>query len=219
MRNCFQILESLGMPSVRGILQVGASTGQEIPLFLQYGVQFAALIEPLDGPFAVLRERCAGLPGYLPMQVLCGSRDGEEVDFHVSSNNGESSSILPPARHLADYPWVQFPATIRLQSFTLDRIFATVAAHQPEIAQAVDLLFMDVQGAELEVLKGANAVLHQVNAIYTEVGMGGGYEGDVELTDLMHYLRAYGFRLYELEFGYTGWGNAMFVKRPPGANA
>lgn len=206
------------MPKVRGILQVGANTGQEIDLFRKQGVEFAALIEPLDGPFSVLQARCVPVSGYLPVQVLCGSRDGAIVDFHVSSNNGESSSMLAPARHLVDYPWVQFPATVQIRTFTLDRVLASIGASRPEIAQVIDLLFMDVQGAELEVLKGANAVLHQVSAVYTEVGMGGGYDGDVEFTEVIHYLRNYGFRLYEAEFNDAGWGNAMFVKRPPGSD-
>ena len=214
MREPFEIIAALGLPRPQGVLQVGANSGQEIPYFVHHGVTHAAMIEPLDGPFAMLAQNCAGLSDYMPVQALCASVDGREIEFHVASNNGESSSIFKPANHLADYPWVQFPATVKLQSFTLDRVYNAIAAQRPDIAAAFDLLFMDVQGAELEVLKGASHVLNQVNYIYTEVGIGGGYEGDVELIDLMHYLRAFDFRLFELGMNAEGWGNALFIKKP-----
>lgn len=215
MKEVFEILDSLRLPHPRGVLQVGANTGQEVPYFVKHGVRYAAMIEPLEEPLAELAERCRDLPGYLPVRALCSSRDGQMVDFHISSNFGESSSILKPANHLTDYPWVQFPTIARMESFTLDRVFGAITSHHPDIAAAIGLLFMDVQGAELEVLKGANSVLHQVSYIYTEVGIGGGYEGAVELIDLMNYLRVYGFKAYELSLNAEGWGNAFFVKKAP----
>jgi FkbM family methyltransferase len=210
MRTLFEIIAALQLPMPRGVLQVGASSGQEIDYFRANGIVHAALIEPLPAPFAQLSVRCAEV-GYLAVQALCGEIDGEEVDFFVASNNGESSSILRPARHLRDFPWVSFPQTLRMSTFTLDRILATIRAHHLDLAQAIDLLYMDVQGAELRVLQGANATLHQVRYIYTEVGIGGGYEDDVELLKLAQFLRVYGFRLYELETDSTGWGNAFFI--------
>ena len=56
------------------------------------------------------------------------------------------------------------------------------------------------------------AVLQQVRYIYTEAGVGGGYDGSVELIDLQLFLRHYGFKLHELEMNAEGWGNAMFIK-------
>ena len=213
MRGPCEIIASLDLPAPTGVLQVGASSGQEIGYFLNHGISHAALVEPLDGPFAVLRERCAGLGGFLPVQALCGSRDGEVVEFHVATNNGESSSLLKPLRHLTDYPFVGFPGTVGIQTFTLDRILAAIANQRPDIAQAIKLLFMDVQGAEMKVLHGANAVLHQVDYIYTEVGVGGSYEGDAPLEELIAFLKTYDFRIHELEMNREGWGNAMFIKR------
>lgn len=215
MRESLEIIASLGFRKPTGVLQVGANIGQEIPYFLAHGLQYAAMIEPLDGPFASLAQHCAGLPDYVPIQALCGSADGCTVEFHVASNNGESSSLLAPARHLQDYPWVQFPHTLTLHTFTLDRVFAALRQQRPEVADALDLLFMDVQGAELEVLKGAQNVLTRVRYIYTEVGHGGGYTGAAELIELMHYLRAWGFLLFDVSMNAEGWGNALFIRRVP----
>lgn len=213
MLGALELIAALRLPAVRGIIQVGASSGQEVAYFRDHGVQFAALIEPLPQPYGELVSACSGLPGYLPVNALCGTSDEEWVEFHVATNEGQSSSILKPAQHLLDYPWVQFPQTVRMQTTTLDRVFQAVKTHRPEIADAADLLFMDVQGAELHVVKGGNSVLNKVQYIYTEVGIGGGYENAVELIDLQLHLRAYGFKLFELEMNAQGWGNAFFIKK------
>ena len=126
---------------------------------------------------------------------------------------GKAAAFCNPPITSRTTPGVQFGAAEKLHTFTLDRIYSAITSSRPDIAQAIDLLYMDVQGAELEVVKGGNAVLNRVRYIFTEVGSGGGYQGDVELIELMQYLRAYGFKLHELEIGTTGWGNAFFVKR------
>jgi FkbM family methyltransferase len=213
MRNPFEIIRSLRLAPVTGVLQVGANTGQEMPLFLEQGVRYGTLIEPIDGPFAALKERCAGLPGYALVQALCGSVDGDEVDFHLASNNGESSSILKPARHLKDHAWVTFPHVVRVKAVTLDSVVKLVSRQRPEIPAATNLLYMDVQGAELKVLQGASHVLDAVTYIYSEVGIGGSYEDDVELLDLLKFVRRWNFKLYDLESEHFGFGNALLVKR------
>lgn len=213
MRTPFDIIGSLGFPPVTGVLQVGASNGQEVPLFLAHGVRRATMIEPLDGPFADLKARCADLPDYVMVQAVCGSKDDEEVEFHVASNNGESSSILRPTRHLHDHAWVTFPQILRVKSVTLDTVVNLVYSYRPEIVASTNLLYMDAQGAELKILSGAHNVLNSISYIYTEVGVGGSYEGDVELIDLQKFLRPYNFKLYDLQSEHFGFGNGLFVKR------
>lgn len=69
---------------------------------------------------------------------LCGSRDGETVEFHIATDNGANGSIFAPNSHLVHHPHIHFPETISLPTFTLDRIFATLAQHRPDIARRID---------------------------------------------------------------------------------
>lgn len=212
MQGPLEIIRSLNLPAPTGVLQVGTSIGQELGYFASGGISHGAFIEPLDGPFSILSQRCAGIPTFLPIQALCGSRDGETVEFHVATNNGESSSIFAPKSHLVHYPHIHFPETISLPTFTLDRIFATLAQHRPDVARQIDLLYMDVQGAELDVLKGAELTLRRIRYIHTEVGLGDGYDGAAPVEEVILMLRDHGFRIHELEIGDSGWGNAMFIR-------
>lgn len=202
----------------RGVVQVGANAGQELQQFYDHGVHQGVFIEPLDAPFAVLQRLCAPVPGYLPIQALCGAKDGEEVTFHVANNFGASSSMLKPLAHLDEYPHVHFVAEQKITSFTLDRILAAAHHHRPDLAGNLSLLYMDVQGAELNVLKGAVTTLQQIDYIYTEIGLGGTYENDVPVEDLILFLKLFDFRLVEMTLigdgaGGGGVGNALFCRR------
>ena len=214
MRDPIQIIEAFNLERPRGLIQIGASAGREIAYFYNSGITKAVLIEPLSGPFEVLKAQTANLPNYLLVNALCGSENGKAVDFFVSTNNGESSSILPPAKHLTDYPQVGFTKIEGLSTVTADHIMERVNAVRPDVFESIDFLFIDVQGAELEVLKGAAATLRRLKYIYTEVGTGDGYHGAAHLADMMQFLRGYGFNLYEMQANLDGWGNAMFIKIP-----
>jgi FkbM family methyltransferase len=60
----------------------------------------------------------------------------------------------------------------------------------------VDGIWMDAQGAELDILKGAGTILNGVQFIMTEAGLKPYYEGHTMKTDIDNYLLDYGF--YEL---------------------
>jgi FkbM family methyltransferase len=208
----FQRLIALGRP-VGGVVQVGANIGQEIPAFERYGVGWAIMIEPLDEPFRKLAKFCRGRDRFIPVQALCSSLEGVEYEFFVASNRGESSSLLPPARHRTAYPKVEFPTSVRLVSTTVDAVVARAVAQHPELPVGqLDTLMIDVQGAELKVLMGAALLLQQVRQIYTEVSYDL-YEGGATLEELQAFLGSFGFSLNTVELNHHGWGDALFLKR------
>ncbi|MGQ3047064.1 MAG: FkbM family methyltransferase [Niveispirillum sp.] len=217
MLSALEIIAKLRCPMPKGVVQVGANAGQELQSFYDAGVHQGVFIEPLDAPFTVLQRLCASVPGYLPIQAVCGARDGEDVTFHVANNFGASSSTLKPLGHLEDYPHVDFVAEQKLTSFTLDRVMDTVHHHRPDLSGNLSLLYMDVQGAELSVLKGATRTLQHIDYIYTEIGLGDTYENDVAMEDLFMFLKMFGFRLVEMTMigdgaGGGGAGNAFLCR-------
>lgn len=72
---------------------------------------------------------------------------------------------------------------------------------------------MDVQGAEPDVLKGAELTLKRIRHIHTEVGLDDGYDGAAPVEEVVLMLRDHGFRIHELEIGHSGWGNAIFIRQ------
>lgn len=192
---------------VRGVLHVGANTGQERQEYLQHGLQ-VLWIEPLPDVFAQLQANVAGMPKQRAVQALVADRDGVEVDFHVANNEGLSSSILPLGQHRDIWPEVWFERTLKLKTTTLDAlardgVLGTV--------QAYDGLVMDTQGSELLVLQGAESVLEHIRFVKTEAADFESYVGCCQLKDLDSFLRARGFvELSRTRFAERSGGGAYY---------
>ena len=97
-----------------------------------------------------------------------------------------SSSLLRDA-HNRDFPVEIFPQT------TLDRTIRDFYA-----GRAPDLLKLDVQGFELQVLKGGEASLGGIRAILTEVSLLDLHEDVPLLHELTGWLGGRGFVAYDI---------------------
>ncbi|QPF73763.1 FkbM family methyltransferase [Roseateles sp. DAIF2] len=213
----FPRLRELGLPGPIGVLQLGASYGQELREFAENGIRAGVFVEPLPEPFAHLSQTCALLPPerFIPVNALCAETSGKTFRFHVASNGGMSSSILAPGSHLAVNPSVHFTHELELVSSTVDELLQREEAQgRGRIVAALDLLYMDCQGAEFQILRGASRYLPQFKYIYTEVMRNELYQGQVPFLGYCHYLDALGFTLNDVYFGYPEQaGNALFIRK------
>ena len=213
MTTPFEILKKHSFPLPKSIIQVGASGGQELEQFIEAGIEDALLIEPLEFPFSVLKERVANLPNYFPFQALAGSSNGALQDFFVASNGGMSSSILKPKDHIRIYPEITFNEKLSITSFRLYSIVNHLFSQNLIRTQNSEMIYLDVQGAELMVLKGAGELLENAKYIWTEVSSGLCYEGAVSYIEIIQFMSLYNFQLAHLElFQSLGFGDALFVK-------
>jgi FkbM family methyltransferase len=212
----FPRLRELGLPAPQAVLQVGASYGQEMNEFVENGIRGGVFVEPLPEPFAHLARSCAMLaPSFIPVNALCAETGGRRLTFHVASNVGMSSSILAPGTHLSVNPQVHFTHDIELVSSTVDELLQRLAEQgQGVVTGALDLLYMDCQGAEFQILRGAARSLPQFKYIYTEVMRNELYQGQVPFLSYCHFLEAVGFTLNDVYFGYPQQaGNALFIRK------
>jgi hypothetical protein len=70
---------------------------------------------------------------------------------------------------------------------------------------------MDVQGFELEVLKGGKQTLDQVDYVYTEVNRDEVYEDNVYIEELDVFLSD--FSRVETEWTGETWGDALYIRK------
>ena len=175
---------------VPGVIHVGANAGQERAVYASKGLN-VLWVEPIPTVFEVLRSNISRFPKQRACNYLLAAEDGKEYSFHISNNDGQSSSILDLAKHRDIWPDVHFTQDISLTATTLTRLIDI---------EGIDLrsygaLVLDTQGSELLVLEGAIPVLDQFQFVKSEVADFEAYEGCCQLGELTDFMRKNGFAI------------------------
>jgi FkbM family methyltransferase len=106
------------------------------------------------------------------------------------------SSLYPPDPELiAERPGLEctsLASTIEVELTTLDAWAAEAGV------RSVDVLKLDAQGAELDILRGAEQLLGSVRALEVEVELNPLYRGQPLFGDVDRFLREHGFVLWRL---------------------
>lgn len=172
------------------VLDVGANTGQSIELFRR------TLIKPRIFSFEPNPALAAGLKNkygrfHIVVETMAvGSSEGTSA-FNVLEND-ELSSILEIQRN-EENPFSDTPVreVISVPITTVDSY-----AERHNLA-CVDLLKIDTQGFDLEVLRGANKMLHRraVDILLVEVNFVSLYKGQGSFGDIERFLAETGYGL------------------------
>ncbi len=144
------------LEDVHGVLQVGAHRGEEVAAFAMLEIPIQLYIEPHPEAFAALEARCEefGSGAIRTVHAAVGARN-EERTLHVGSDSAASSLLPLRAGYALDMRQTRVSVT------TLDDL-ARQGAFDPT---DYNLLFVDAEGSELEVLRGAVDVLRHIDVI------------------------------------------------------
>lgn len=211
--NMRKILEDAGIHP-RGVIQVGAHLGQEIPEFAAMGIAYGVFFEPLP---TVLDELTARVAEYFPdgRGQVCPFALGDAESSLVMyvdedpANRGMSSSCLKPKLHLEVSPTIQFTTRLEVAVKRLDDVIVPGGPATP----LYDMLVMDVQGFEGHVLRGAEKTLQNIDVIFTEINAAELYEGCIQLPELDRYLIDRGFARVATHWAHKTWGDACYLRR------
>ena len=194
-------------------VDVGASSGFFAEAIQrQYGVERGVLIEPQPARCEELR---AGFKAPCFSVHQCALSDQETACEMEVLNFDYSSSILSPRRDLVNVSTVLdlgVRERIACRVTTLDILLREACWSGP-----IDLLKIDVQGAELMVLRGAEKTLSTVRFVLTEISFKPLYEGSAVFSQVYDLLTARGFGLIALKEGFRGHdgellqGDALFT--------
>lgn len=162
--------------------------------------------EPVPAVFDKLVQNTKGFSNVRPHRLALADRDGTAA-MHISSGGTDAaSSLLPPKESLALNPHIVFEETCEVPCFTLD---TWAEAHD---CPRVDLLWLDMQGSELAMLKAAPDTLATVSVIHLEVVSTEVYAGNPMMPEVETWLKNQGFRRKFLAVDHAGSGNAVFVR-------
>lgn len=188
--------------NITGIVHVGAHYGEEICDYIANGVSDIILFEPLSDNFNILEKNVKNLnANIVGHQVALGSIPGNAT-MYVSSNEKQSSSILKPKIHLTQYTDILFDEKETVEVNLLDNYETDTC----------NFLNMDVQGYELEVLKGGIKTLEHIDYVYCEVNRDEVYENNAYIEDIDKFLLDLNFERVVVEWTGGTWGDALYIK-------
>jgi len=199
----FSAIKQKYQMNITGIIHVGGHFGEEIHEYVNNKISNIVVFEPLEKNFEILKQNVSGFnANIIGHQVALGSKE-LDLDMYVSSNNGLSSSLLKPKKHLTQYRDITFEEKEKVEVKTLDSYSFT----------DYNFLNMDVQGYELEVLKGAKETLNHIDYVYCEVNRDEVYEDNAYIEEIDEFLSSYNMERVEVDWQGDTWGDALYIKR------
>lgn len=199
----FDITEYIKTP-ITGIIQVGAHIGGELEKLKSLSSNIL-MFEPQKNIYEQLINTIGNDANIIAENFALGSSPGKLNMYKESTNGGQSSSLMMPALHTIQYPGIVFNELEEVEIKTLDSYMENKNINY-------NLMLLDVQGYELEVLKGSSKTLNFVDYILCEVNRAELYKGCPMVEEIDSYLSQFGFKRHVTSWdGYT-WGDALYVK-------
>jgi FkbM family methyltransferase len=198
--------------NLKGVIHVGAFDGSELTSYRKLNLFNTILFEPQKQMYNVVKHKC--IDDETVHNIALGSED-KEADMFISNKAGgmangatQSSSILEPKVHLTEHPEITFPEK---ETIIVKRFDNFVKSNNIDVSN-YNMLNVDVQGYELEVLKGFGDYLNQIDIIIAEVNRNEVYTGCAMIEDIDEYLSQYGLRQASVYWQSASWGDAVYVR-------
>ena len=191
---------------MKGLIDIGAHFAEEyfeIPEADRDRYNFL-FFEPIVSTFNDMCNRLPRADNIKCFNIALGNKTGEVMMHTETSNKGQSSSVLKPKIHLELYPWVVFNGTAVVKIDKLDNIEYDRSLY--------DTIHIDVQGYELEVLRGAAESLKFINEITAEVNKVEIYENCSLLHEVDAFLKKHGFERASVHWWHELWGDATYKR-------
>jgi len=180
------------LDKVRGVIHVGANYGQEREVYAHHHLS-VLWFEPIPKVWKELNQNIKQLRDQWAYQFAVWDEDEQVHFFHVTDNEGQSSSVLEFGKHTDLWPEVHHTETIYVCTVTLNSFFKSC----PLSVHNFDFLVIDAQGAELHVLKGSDKILPRVKFVQVEATDCELYKGCAKLSEIDAFMRGQGFKEIE----------------------
>lgn len=182
------LLDQIDFTDGDRIIDVGANSGDLALSFraMQRKVHIEAF-EPSPGDFTALQQNlanCSAVIGYNAHQVALWSENSDGLTFYLKPRKADSS-ILPIEGATGQ---------IKVPGRRLDDILTSTSVHYR-------LLKLEAEGAEPEILQGAENILPFVDYISVDVGFERGKAALSTLPEVTNFLSARGFKIVGFEAG------------------
>lgn len=204
------------------IFEVGCNDGTDTAMFLDLfpnatvycwepdsrpRARFIRRFDPANNPrvrlhCTALSDHCRPEPWYASKGKLGDERPDLAISAACRDDWDQSGSILRPTGHLdrKRWPWLSFD-----RSYVMTQTLDSALAWYPQV-RVIDLLWIDVQGAEMKVIRGGPAAIERTRFLYLEIHDEALYDGQPTFDEVAAALPDFRFR------GWYDNDNALFER-------
>jgi FkbM family methyltransferase len=190
--------------TIKGVLHIGAHECEERPFYNNMLHVSDENILWVDGNAKKVDEMKAK-----NIHVECAVLDEteREVEFNITDNS-QASSLLTLNHEKGFYKNIHI---IEKQMRITEKL-STFMKRIGKKSEDYNFWNLDIQGSELNVLRGSQELLINCDAIYTEVNRDYVYKDCGLITELDTLLKNYGFTRVETLWTDVQWGDALYLK-------
>jgi len=199
-----QDLNEFIVKQIKGVFHIGAHIGEEKSWYNAHNVNNVVWFEANPNYENIIKNNV----GNDLVIISAIGNETKKVNFNIS-NNGQSSSVLELGVHKNHHPDVNYIDNIEIN---MDTIYNLVNKFKLNI-ESFNFINIDIQGYELEALKGFGNLLHHFDYIYSEVNTADVYVNCSKIEDLDDYLKKFGFNRVAQHITNWEWGDAFYVKK------
>lgn len=181
---------------INGVIHVGMHHMEELKLYKKCGIENRIWIEANTE----LCEQYKNTEEIILNEVI--SSTYEDVTFYVTSRTA-SNSILRPHMNLKYRDDIKLLEQVTLKAVPLSHYI---------FESKYNMLNLDIQGAELKALQGAD--LFNIDYIYTEVNIQDMYQDVPKIDDIDNFLSDY--KRVATHIHKNKFGDALYIKKHNG---
>lgn len=188
----FNWLKSL---NIRTIIDVGASDGgyaKKIRAIFPQAKIYS--FEAIHESYQLLSKKFSNDPNFKAFNICLNYYNGN-CDFFINEYKGSSSLFHMSKLHKDAYPFTQKYYVIKTECKRLDTF---IEEHNLNFEDNI-LLKLDVQGAEWNVLEGAEKILQRVKVVFMEVSFNTLYDNSILFTETIIRMKQLGFKVAGIE--------------------
>ena len=193
------------------ILEIGCHNGSHTLWFLEtFQNPTIHCFEPDPRATKQFKQKLGNHPSIKLFEGAISYQTGAQTFFQsdgIKSDWTCSGSLRKPVNHTELHPQIVFERTIEVPTTTLDKYC------QEESITQIDFIWMDVQGAEMDVFKGGKNTLSNVHFLYTEYSNVELYQGQANLKKISAQLAESGFKLIRRYHGDALYQNISLTNR------
>lgn len=195
------------------VLEAGAADGVDTKEMLsKFPIKEIFAFEPVHTSYLRLKEKFQSDSRVKLFNIALSDQIGF-TNINVSSDienqfGAGSSSLLTPTLHKNVFPKITFRQE-DIQNVQTTTLNSWVAENG---ITKIDLMWLDLQGLELKVLKCAKRILGETKVIHLEVARRPLYEQVCTYREIHNFLTSFGFDRVVERVGYIS-GNVLYVRK------